>query len=186
MPAHTTHSERLADWSAGVRDGDAAAFEALFHALHAPLVRFGTHLGLGLADADDLAQEAFVRLWENRATVDPSRSVRAWLYRTLRNLALNQFRDQRRHDVRRAALVPPDSTPPPDDVVEGYALARRLEALVEALPERQREALLLTRVDGLAHVEVAAVMGISARTVNNHLVRALRALREGLDAGMIS
>lgn len=88
--------------------------------------------------------------------------------------------------MRRAALVPPDSTPPPDDVVEGYALARRLEALVEALPERQREALLLTRVDGLAHVEVAAVMGISARTVNNHLVRALRALREGLDAGMIS
>lgn len=153
--------------------------------MHAPLVRFATGLGLGLADADDLAQEAFVRLWERRSSIDPSRSVRAWLYRTVRNLALNQFRDDRRHAERLAALPPPGPEPTPDDVAEGRTLARRLDALVAELPDRQREALLLTRLDGLTHAEVADVMGVSARTVNNHLVRALRALRTGLGAGAL-
>ncbi|MEM8600100.1 MAG: RNA polymerase sigma-70 factor [Bacteroidota bacterium] len=172
---------RMARWAASLRRGDGAAFEALFRALHPPLVRFAAGFVQSGAEAEDLVQEAFVRLWERRADIDPTLSVRAWLYRTVRNRALNQIRDRRRRaDLLDAQPPRPTTTAAPDIALEARALADRLRTLVAALPERQREAFVLTRVEGLAHTEVAEVMGIAASTVNVHLVRALKALRAGL------
>ena len=179
MPA-PPDDDALAEWARRVRAGDLDAFEALFRHLHPMLTRTARALADDAA-ADDAVQEAFARLWERRDRLDPSRSVRAYLARSVRNRLLNAHRDVA---TRRALLehgAPAPAPPPPPDAQAHRAdVAGRLQALLRGLPERQRAAIALTRFDGLTHAEAADVMGCSARTVNNHIVRGLRTLRERL------
>lgn len=172
-------ADPFAAWCRRIAASDGRAFEALFRATHGPLVRYAATFTHDRAAAADLVQDAFVRVWERRASLDPNRSIKALLYRTVRNLALNRARDR---STRRDLLTDyePDvyREPTPDAHAEGRELRRRLDGWIAELPERQREALTLSRFDGLSHDEIADVMEISARTVNNHLVRALQYLRD--------
>lgn len=179
-------SDFLLAVSAKVRTGDADAFRQLFDALYGPLRRFAWSLVRDDAQAEDLVQEAFVRLWDRRANMDGDTPLRAWLYRTVRNLALNSRRDRA---TRTRLLDDPVSqnhpvvarpAPTPEDLTVDREIHRQLNTLVQELPPRQREALLLSRVEGLSHVEVANTMGCAPRTVNNHLVAALSTLRRRL------
>ncbi|MEM1117762.1 MAG: sigma-70 family RNA polymerase sigma factor [Bacteroidota bacterium] len=174
----------LADWTRRIRAGDLSAFEALFRALHAPLVRFARTYTPRPEAADDVVQEAFARLWERRDRLDPERSVRALLFQAVRNRALNASRDRRtREDLLQQHAEAPASGPLlPDDLAHGETLGAHLRRCLDALPDRQREALTLTRLDGLSHAEAADIMGCAARTVNNHIVRGLHTLRERLHA----
>lgn len=167
-----------------IRDSDASAFEDFFRALHAPLVRYAEGLVGDAALAGDLTQDAFVRIWESRGRIDPDRSLEAFAYRTVRNLCLNRIRDRKnREELLAAGYEPPSGEPQdPEELLGGSRLAARLEGWIAALPDRQREALRLSRFHGLSHDEVADAMGVSARTVNNHLVRALRAIRDRVRA----
>jgi RNA polymerase sigma-70 factor (ECF subfamily) len=157
---------------------DAEAFERLFRHLHGPLLRYAATL-TDPDDADDVVQDAFVRVWNNRQRLDPNRSLRALLYQIVRNLAFNRGRDRRLHDEKHAQMSnlvsPPDA---PDAVADGARLDALLGRWIAALPPRQREALALSRFDGLSHDEIATAMGVSPRTVNNHLVAALKTLRD--------
>ncbi len=175
----------FAEWALRVRSGDLAAFEALFRSLQPMLTRVAISLSATPAEADDAVQETFVRLWEHRERLDPEQSVRAYLVRSVRNRVLNVARDARTRQTllsQHAAHTHAADAVYPDEVVQGAGLAARLRAFLADLPDRQRTALALTRFDGLSHVEAAAAMGCSARTVNNHIVRGLRTLRERLEA----
>lgn len=178
--------DALAELSARVRAGDAVAFRQLFDALYGPLLRFARALVRDESVAEDLVQEAFVRLWDRAASIEGDTPLRAWLYRTVRNLALNTRRDAatRQRLLADPAAYDSAATPrplaAPDAEAEGGELDGQLTQWVQELPPRQREALLLTRVEGLSHAEVAATMGCAPRTVNNHLVAALGTLRRRL------
>lgn len=169
-------------WVLGIRASDDSALEAFFRATHEPLMRYAERF-VSTDAAHDIVQEAFVKIWAGREQLDPERSLRAFAYRTVRNLGLNRVRDRSRrgellqlHGAEGTRAVPSDAA-----TLEGE-LAGRLERWIADLPERQREALTLSRVSGLTHEEVAQAMGLSARTVNNHLVRALRAIRAQVQA----
>lgn len=172
-------SDPFASWCRRLAASDAAAFEELFRATHGTLVRYAATFTRDDAAAGDLVQDAYVRIWERRTDLDPNRSLKALLYRTVRNLALNRVRDRQ---TRRDLLTDyePDvyREPTPDAHTEGNELRQRLHAWIDALPERQREALSLSRFEGLSHDEIADVMDVSPRTVNNHLVKALKYLRD--------
>ena len=149
------------------------------------LTRLARSLADAPAEADDAVQEAFVRLWEQREGVDPDRSLSAYLARSVRNRLLNVARDERTHREllgEHAGTVSPPRPDRPDELAHGASLADRLRASLDALPERQRTAISLTRFEGLSHAEAAAAMSCSARTVNNHIVRGLRTLRDRLQA----
>lgn len=183
MPALDAPSDDLGSLLPRVRAGDEGAFRALFDACHAPLRRYALSLVRDAATADDLVQDAFVRLWDRRSRLDDGLPLRAYLFRIVRNLSLNARRD----DATRQRLLEdpaahdsaavPRGVAAPDDVVLGDDLADRLQGWLAQLPPRQREALLLSRVEGLTHAEVADAMGCAVRTVNNHLVAALATLR---------
>ena len=178
-------SDALAAWARGVRAGDLASFEALFRSLHPMLSRIAHSLTDVPAEADDAVQETFARLWEQRDRLDPERSVRAFLARSVRNRMLNARRDARTRGVllaEHADALTPRHAPRPDDAAHGASLAGRLRAFLADLPDRQRTAIALTRFDGLSHVEAAEVMDCAPRTVNNHIVRGLRTLRDRLQA----
>jgi len=172
--------------------GDEADFRVLFDTLYGALRRYACSLVDDMAAAEDLVQEAFVRLWDRRASLGSEIPREAYLYRTVRNLALNARRDQK---TRQRLLADPavhdgagspSALPGPDAHLDGDELAIRLSAYLADLPPRQREAIHLSRFDGLSHGDVAIAMGCSPRTVNNHLVAALSTLRRRLsEAGSV-
>ncbi len=128
----------------------------------------------------DIIQDVFTKLWEVRHTLDPDRSLKALLYRMVRNLAFNHHRDTKNREAKHGAMN--DHSAPyvvrPDDVVDSTMLEAMLHKWIGELPDRQREALTLSRFEGLSHEEIAALMEISPRTVNNHLVKALKHIRD--------
>ena len=175
--------EQLTTWCERLRASDAQALEQLFDAFYGPLCRYARSLLSHPAAAPDIVQEVFVKVWEMRDALDPSRSVRALLYRMTRNRAYNHQRDRSVRQANHRTLPDDTAATPsaldlPDEAYASDQLADRLEEWIDRLPDRQREALQLSRYEGLSHDEVAEVMEISPRTVNNHLVRALNTLRD--------
>ncbi|MDZ7780738.1 MAG: RNA polymerase sigma-70 factor [Gemmatimonadota bacterium] len=170
-------------WARKIRESDAAALEAFFRAVHGPLVRYATRF-VAESTAEDVVQDAFVRLWESRARIDPGQSLKAFAYRTVRNLCLNRIRDAKTQEklLSERYEAPTVSAPEPDEELAREDFADRLRGWIAELPERQREALELSRFHGLSHEQVAEAMGVSPRTVNNHLVKALHAIRDRVRA----
>ena len=167
-----------------MRASDVSGLEAFFQAVHPALVRYAERF-VPPDTASDIVQDAFVRLWESRERIDPDRSLKAMAYSTVRNLCLNRIRDgQTRAELlaERSAYDGPTLVGSPESEVLGRDFATQLEEWIDELPDRQKEALRLSRFEGLSHREVAEAMDVSERTVNNHLVKALRTMRDRIRA----
>lgn len=120
-------------------------------------------------------------LWKNRSTIDPDQSIQSYMYRASRNRSLNWL------DKKANQGEPLDSIILQYQRDEAYIessngeLESEMEMWISELPERQREAFRLSRFDGLDHAEIATVMSVSEKTVNNHIVAALKYLRKKYD-----
>lgn len=163
-----------------IRAGDPAALQDMLEMYWSPLVVYLTSLVSGRDAAEDVAQEALLRLWEHREDWSPAGSVRSLLYRIGRNLALNERR--RMHIWARArpalgAQLSQRATPTPVDVLERSELRAALERALEQLPPRRREVFVLRQVHGLSVAETAQIMGISPQTVKNQMGSAAAELR---------
>ena len=174
---------RYSGWAAGIRASDPFALEGFFRDLHPALVRYAASM-VDPDSAEDLVQDAFVKIWETRTTIDPRRSIKAFAYQTVRNLCLNRIRDQgtRKNLLEEERPTLGLKARDPEEDLSGRDLAAHLTEWIDELPDRQREALRLSRFEGLSHQEVADAMGVSARTVNNHLVKALRSIRDRVES----
>jgi RNA polymerase sigma-70 factor (ECF subfamily) len=175
-------------WAERIRDGDEAAYEALFRAHYPPLCAFAN----GMLDAPDVAEEVvqdvFVKLWRDRAALAIRTSLRAYLYSAVRNGALNQVARRRSEQrayaesVRAAEERHARFAPPAVELLERAEAAEALGRAVERLPARCRQAVVLRWRHGLKHAEIAEALGISIKGVENHLARGLQALRRDLSA----
>ena len=179
-------SEPLEELCRRLKASDRGAFEQVFRRLREGLLRYVRSIVERDAVAHDLVQDVFVYLWNLRETLDPSRPLKAYLYRMARNRAYRFLRDERAHAAKHAILKRQTAaqTPGPeqqDARIDAAVLSQKLRVWIGALPERQREALLLSRFHGLSHREIAAIMDISPRTVNNHIMRALERLQERIE-----
>lgn len=179
-----TERDPFEDWCSRLRRSDMSAFDELFRCVYEPLLRYARGILDDTEAAEDLVQEALLKLWEVRATLDPQRSLKALLYRMVRNLAFNRRRDQQNREAKHVLMQAelPKTGNPPDRSADASLLGSKLRAWIAMLPDRQREALLLSRYEGLSHEEIAKVMGVSPRTVNNHVVKALKYIRHQLYA----
>ncbi|NNF57724.1 MAG: RNA polymerase sigma-70 factor [Rhodothermaceae bacterium] len=174
--------------AAHVRLNDPAALTQVYRVHQAPLVRYAHRLTGSIETAHDVVQDVFVKLWEQRETLIVELSLQALLYTMTRNRALNQNRRRTRiapdvevEDAHHQATHSADPVAP-DAVLQARELGRYLRRWIGELPPRRAEAFALSRFDGLSHAEIATVMGLSIRTVDTHIVHALRDLRHRLDA----
>lgn len=170
------------EWCRRLKASDRGAYAELFEEMYEPLFRYVRSITKGPESARDVTQDVFIRLWEARDSLSPGQSLEAYLYRMARNRAYNHQRNRRTRTekedtVREQTTAQPAPPTPPDTQAGADQLEDRLWRWIGELTERQREALVLSRFDGLSHDEVADVMDISPRTVNNHIVRALKHLR---------
>jgi RNA polymerase sigma-70 factor (ECF subfamily) len=161
-------------------DGDETAFERIFRRLSTSVFRFVCGMVQDEALAHDITQDTFAKLWAIRDRMDTVDSLQAYVFQMARHRVYNHQRDQqvRRDNAATLEATRPDATPPsPDQSLDADLLRALLERWIGELPDRQREALLLRRQEDLSHDEIAEAMDIAPSTVNNHLVRAMKALR---------
>jgi RNA polymerase sigma-70 factor (ECF subfamily) len=165
-----------------IRAGDPAAFERLFLTYHASLCAFGYRY-LGARDlAEEIVQEVFLFVWERRETWEVRSSVKSYLYTAVRNAALSYLRHERvvRHRQREAIALFETSSAGADLEAAAAEIAAAVRRAVGRLPERCRLVFTLHREQGLTYAEIAQVLGISPRTVEVQMGRALKSLRRAL------
>jgi RNA polymerase sigma-70 factor (ECF subfamily) len=173
---------------ARIRGGDVGAFEDMVRAYAQPLATFAWRYLRREEDAADLAQDVFAHVWEHRRELTVTASLRAYLFATVRNRALNAL-DHARVEARwceRSAFELLDAPPPPlaDERLEQAELRTAVQRALGTLPPRAQEIARLRWIDRLSRREIAQILGVATPTVSVHLTRALKRLRRllrGLD-----
>lgn len=161
-----------------LRCGDEAAFEEWVRRYQHPVINFCYRLLGDAAEAEDVAQEVFVRLYQHIGAYRPTGSFEGWLFTVARHVCLDRLRYRRRHPT--ACL---ETAPEPvaySREVETRELGRVIAAAVARLPEDQRTALVLAEYHGFSHAEIAEVMQCSSKAVECRLYRAKQTLRRCL------
>ena len=182
MPS-LSRKERDQRWAERIRNGQRGAFAALFRTYASDLCNFAAQYVDNSATAEDIVQEVFCDLWRRRVDWRPQASVKAYLFRAVRNTALDHVKHLR---VERAWEAEEKNTDrgihfrTPADALQHRELKRAMQQAVEALPERRRLVYRLVRQQGMSYAEVADILDIASKTVENQMGRALKTLRERL------
>jgi len=160
---------------------DRQAFRILVDRHLGAIVTLARRMLKDEAEAEDIAQEALLRLWRAGETLELGpHGLRPWLRRVTSNLCLDRIRSTRRTVVTdEVPEVAEEATQ--ETGLEEQDLARRVGAAINALPERQRRALTLFHHEGLSQAEVGEALGISDEAVESLLARARRTLRSSLE-----
>jgi RNA polymerase sigma factor (sigma-70 family) len=158
-----------------VRDGYDAAFEEIVRRYRRPLDRFAAAMVGGRSE--DVTQDAFSKALPALRASEAEIELRPWLYRIVRNTALNDLRDRGPIAEELAETLPGGLSAAA--VVEAREELRDLMERLGALPEPQRAALVMRELEGLSHEEIAAALGVSGGAARQAIFRARSALREG-------
>jgi len=162
-----------------VRDGHDQAFEAIVLRYRRPLLRYCSRL-MPAERAEDVVQHAFVQALESIRRSDAHIRLRPWLYRIAHNASLNALRDR---GLRYEELDESyDGVERPDQAFERRLGLRDAVAAVQALPPRQRDAIVLRELEGRTYEQIAAALGVSGGAARQLLNRARRSLRASVTA----
>jgi RNA polymerase sigma-70 factor (ECF subfamily) len=171
--------------------GDEHAFETLVRGWQDRIVSLAYRYLASAADAEDLAQEVFLRVYRAKETYRPTARFSTWIYRITANASLNHIRAAKaRRKVAGPLQVADETAVPeiedenaraPDDRLLKDELAGVLRRIVDELPERQRLAILLNKYEGLSYEQVAESMEMSVMAVKSLLTRARVNIREKLE-----
>jgi RNA polymerase sigma-70 factor (ECF subfamily) len=161
-----------------LRQGDRATFDDVFRTHYPLLVGVAERIVGERALAEEVGQDVMLELWRRRETVVVEESLRAYLVRAARNRALNHVRHERMK-VRTAPFAAGETVTQAE--APGHLAEEEIQAAVReavaALPERCREVFELSRGRGLRYAEIAETLGISVKTVEAQMGKALRVLR---------
>ena len=161
--------------------GSHAAFAEIVSRYFQPVYRLVWRMTGGGAEAEDVAQDAFVKLWKNPAQLREGAALKGWLMRVASNAVIDRSRRPRAAAIEDVPEVP-DPQARPDAPLDRAEAARLVDGSIAALPERQRLALSLVYFEGLSNIEAAAVMEVSVDALESLLSRARRSLKESLSA----
>ena len=180
------------------REGDAVALEGLYRRWAGPLLRFLTRMVREQGLAEELMQETFIRVHGARDRYVAEARFSTWLFRIGRNLALNEL-DRARNKSPHVSVAATDSDEPSrptlslvaggtpaDEAVDARRQAKRVEAELAELPERQRTALWLAAVEGYAYAEIAEVLETTPSSVKALVHRARANLADRMAEGAAS
>jgi RNA polymerase sigma-70 factor (ECF subfamily) len=164
-----------------LRQGSDEAFAAIFRAYHGRVFAVAYRLVGSAQEAEDIAQEVFLRLYLRPLPTGREHNLAGWLLKVATNLAYNSLRSRQRREAREGQGLA--QWPEEDEAAEGSGpapdseAAELVRATLAALPERQVQ-LLLLRQAGLSYAELAAALGVAAGSIGTLLARAERAFRE--------
>lgn len=166
-----------------LREGDELALEAIFRAHYDGMCAFVQRFVYAPDVSEELVQDVFFKLWAKREQMAEIDALKTYLYRAARNTALNHLRRRKleqnweEHEGARGEPIAGESA---DDETSTDELTRAVDKAVRRLPDRCREIFLMSREGGLTYGQIADALGISIKTVETQMGRALKSLRSAL------
>jgi len=168
---------------------DKKALEELFDYYYPRLFHFSKSF-LKLEDGiDDILQEVFIKIWNNRTRIRSSETFNPFIFTIARNLLLNELRrslgkQKEKDEIFKASVSEEYQS---FEKIEYRELKEAIDQVVNSLPEKQRQVFLLSRYNGMSHKEIAGELDISVKTVEYHINQSIRTIKEKLDLlGLIS
>jgi RNA polymerase sigma-70 factor (ECF subfamily) len=177
-------------WMEQIKRGDMEAFRNLVEAHQYRVVGTVAKMLNDDAEAEDIAQQVFVRVWKSAPRYEPTAKFTTWLFKITRNLVLNELRRRNRHLTRsldeaddedhKAIQIADAGVKAPDTTMLDDEMQAAIQRAIDELPETQRLAIILRRYDEFSYDEIAEIMGLSVPAVKSVLFRARTDLREKL------
>jgi RNA polymerase sigma-70 factor (ECF subfamily) len=165
----------------GINQGDKSCLEQLFTSLYMRLRNYANTLINSMEDSEDIVQDVFFKLWNNRAGLDESKSIQTYLFISVRNSCLNWLKHKRTHDayINIMALVYVDYpvTLTPHETLVTDDIEKDFHKALEELPLQCRRVFEMNRFDGMKYHEIATKLNISIKTVETQMSRALLKMR---------
>lgn len=165
-----------------LRDGESYAFELLYHRYKYQLAANLLKLLKSEELAEEVLQELFIRIWEGRESLDPDKSFPAYLFRIARNMVVDIYRKAARESkVRQQLILVADEIEASieDSIIDREASSDLYDAIA-LLPPQRRKVFTLCRIEGKSYKEAGELLGISSSTVNDHLLKANKFLKDQL------
>jgi RNA polymerase sigma-70 factor (ECF subfamily) len=188
--------ERDAQLMLRVREGDGQSFALLLERHRGPVIHFLYRMVLNQPVAEELAQEAFLRVYRSRETYEPTAKFTTWLFRIATHLALNYIRDGKKEknqdridgsgtvfassgsdDGRQQSMQVPERGPNVEQSLLRRARMDEVRAAIESLPEKQRVAVTMHKYQELDYAQIAGALGCSESALKSLLFRAYETLR---------
>jgi RNA polymerase sigma-70 factor, ECF subfamily len=161
-----------------LKTGDQKALEMVFRNWYTPLCRFAWTYLNDKDEAEEVVQSVFVQFWEKRGDISIDTSLKSYLYSSVRNASLNVIKHRKvRADHAKFVTSNAQSA---TQMVQSDELQKRIDAAINKLPEQCRLVFQLSRWEELKYAEIADRLSISVKTVENHIGKALRIMREEL------
>lgn len=161
---------------------DPAFFEAVFRQFYTPLCKTVYRISLDKQATEDIVQDLFVKLWNTKDSVSINTSLKSYLYRAAINATFNYLEKNKKLIALEAGL---EHFEPASNTVDEQLAFKELQDLTEkalnALPPACRTVFVLSREEELSYKEIAEMLNISVKTVENQMIKALRIIREKLD-----
>ncbi|GHU95156.1 DNA-directed RNA polymerase sigma-70 factor [Bacteroidia bacterium] len=170
------------DLTAQIKIGDQQAYEAVFKSWYEPLCAYACSLLHNMDDAEEVTQKMFCTLWDKRAMLDVQTSLKAYLYKAVHNACLNHIKHRKVRNMYQTEFLHSheESDNRSSNLLIYSELELALQRAVEQLPAQCRAAFVLSREEQLSYPEIAERLHISRNTVENHISKALRLLRQAL------
>jgi RNA polymerase sigma-70 factor (ECF subfamily) len=165
-----------------ILSGNESAFEMIFKAYYQPLCRYAYSFLEDKEEAEEVVQSAFITVWEKRKSLDIQTSLKSYLYRMVRNGCLNVIKHEKvkQQHVAHELAVTEVSYESVSQKVYATELEIKITEAMKALPDQCRLVFQLSRFEELKYQEIADQLKISVKTVENHMGKALKIMREQL------
>jgi RNA polymerase sigma-70 factor (ECF subfamily) len=165
-----------------IQSGNESAFEMIFRSYYQPLCRYAYSFLEDKEEAEEVVQSAFITIWEKRKSLDIQTSLKSYLYRMVRNACLNVIKHEKikQQHVTHELTVADTSYESVTQKVYATELELKISEAMKTLPEQCRLVFQLSRFEELKYQEIADQLQISVKTVENHMGKALKLMREQL------
>lgn len=150
-------------------------FSEYYHAYYRQLCLHALHFLGDTNEAEDIVQETFVSFWDKRGQLESIKSVKAYLYTAVRNNCLTKIRDAK--PTISLEELPAEDLLSEEEQMERAEMEARIWKMIDELPERRREIFLMAKRDGMRYKDIAKQTGLTVKTVENHVLRAMQSLR---------
>ena len=164
-----------------INNDDENAFKFLFEKYYIPLCRYVYTFTKDNEESEEITQEVFINIWNNRKKISITTSVSSYLYSSVRNHAINSLKKNSRYNTQSLENITEleiANEEPELDEFQFIQMEKKCSEALESLPDRCREVFLLSRIDNLKYKEIAEQLNISIKTVESQMSIAIKKLKD--------
>lgn len=183
--ASNTLKDQSDAWLRQLQRGDLQSFDSVYRHYSQRLYGFAFSILKNHEDAKEIVQETFLRLWNSREKLKNDQSLKSYLFKISYNISIDLIRLRLKNEkyVEYLKVNFSDEAGDVENLAEYNELSETIQKIVAEFPEQRQRIFRMSREEGLSHAEIADQLGITAKTVENHINLALKTIRKSLKSG---